>query len=63
MSDFKNKLDEAGGKIKEGVGEALNNERLADEGRADQTKAQAKDAVEGAKDKVLGALQDKDEER
>ncbi|MCQ9369856.1 CsbD family protein [Corynebacterium sp. 35RC1] len=69
MSDLNNKLEDLGGKAKESFGEATGNEKLADEGRADQTKADIKDAVanageklEQAKDKVLGAFQ-KDEEK
>ena len=69
MSDLNNKLEDLGGKVKESFGEATGNEKIADEGRADQTKADIKDAVsnageklEQAKDKVLGAFQ-KDEEK
>ncbi|MCQ9342231.1 CsbD family protein [Corynebacterium kozikiae] len=69
MSDLNNKLEDLGGKAKESFGEATGNEKIADEGRADQTKADIKDAVsnageklEQAKDKVLGAFQ-KDEEK
>lgn len=57
MSDFKNKLDDVVGQAKENVGEATGNEKLADEGRADQTKADIKDAVKETSDKVLGAFQ------
>ncbi|AKK02114.1 CsbD family protein [Corynebacterium epidermidicanis] len=64
MSDFENKVTDLGGKAKESVGEATGNEKLADEGRADQTKADIKDAAEKAKDavsdtadKVLGSFQ------
>lgn len=55
MSDFSNKAEDVGGKFKEGVGEATGNESLADEGRADQTKADIKDAVSNAGDKVKDA--------
>lgn len=55
MSDFSNKAEDVGGKFKEGVGEATGNESLADEGRADQTKADIKDAVSNAGEKVKDA--------
>lgn len=65
MGDFKNKAEELGGKAKEGLGKATGNDRLEDEGRADQTKADAKqaaneagDAVKDAGNKVLGSVQD-----
>ncbi|PRQ10301.1 CsbD family protein [Corynebacterium sp. 13CS0277] len=63
MSDIENKAEELGGKAKEAFGEATGNERVANEGRADQVKAEVKDALEdagdaikGAADKVLGAF-------
>lgn len=55
MGDFSNKAENVGGKIKEGTGEAVGNESLADEGRADQTKADIKEAVSNAGDKVKDA--------
>ncbi|SJM57391.1 hypothetical protein FM102_06545 [Corynebacterium glutamicum] len=55
MSDFSNKAEDLAGKAKEGFGEATDNESLADEGRADQTKADIKDAVENAGEKVKDA--------
>lgn len=55
MSDFSNKAEDMGGKFKEGLGEATGNESLADEGRADQTKADIKDAVSNAGEKVKDA--------
>lgn len=55
MSDFSNKAEDLAGKAKEGVGEAVGNESLADEGRADQAKADIKDAVENAGEKVKDA--------
>ncbi|MFK4761799.1 CsbD family protein [Microbacterium sp. ZW T5_45] len=48
--DIKNGAEKLGGKIKEGVGKATDNEELETEGRADQTKADAKEAVENVKD-------------
>ena len=55
MSDFSNKAEDVGGKFKEGVGEATGNESLADEGRADQAKADIKDAVSNVGEKVKDA--------
>ncbi len=67
MSDFSNKAEDVGGKFKEGVGEATGNESLADEGRADQAKADIKDAVSNAGEKgkdaankVLGSFKKDD---
>ncbi|OAN41361.1 CsbD family protein [Microbacterium sp. H83] len=48
--DIKNNAEKLGGKIKEGVGKATDNERLEAEGHADQTKASAKQAGENVKD-------------
>lgn len=69
VGDFGNKAEKFGGKVKETVGEAIGDERTADEGRADQTKADFKekvsdagDSVKHAADKVLGAFS-KDEKR
>lgn len=65
MSDFENKIEELGGKAKEAVGDATENEQLADEGRADQTKADVKQAISDAGDKIKGAADkafQKDEE-
>ncbi|MFD5829099.1 CsbD family protein [Lentzea sp. NPDC060358] len=57
LSDkFGNKAEELGGKAKEAAGEATGNERLADEGRADQAKAAVKDGVEKVKDAVGGVV-------
>ncbi|WJZ01414.1 CsbD family protein [Corynebacterium freiburgense] len=67
MGDLGSKAEKFGGKAKEAVGEAVGNESMADEGRADQTKADVKEtlsnageAVQNAKDKVLGAFQKDD---
>ena len=67
MGDLSNKAEGVGGKIKEGIGEASGNESLADEGRADQTKADIKEAISDAGDKikdgankVLGSFQKED---
>ncbi|MFH8882167.1 CsbD family protein [Streptomyces californicus] len=44
------KTEQAKGKIKEVAGRATGNERLTAEGRADQTKGDARQAKEKAKD-------------
>jgi len=48
--DFSDKIDKAAGKAKEATGEATGDEELADKGRGDQAKAEAKDAVKKAGD-------------
>jgi uncharacterized protein YjbJ (UPF0337 family) len=45
-----NKAEELGGKVKEGVGKATDDERLEAEGKADQTSANLKQAGEKVKD-------------
>ena len=45
-----NKSEELGGKVKEGVGKATDNERLEAEGKADQTSSNLKQAGEKVKD-------------
>lgn len=67
MSSFENKAKDLGGKAKEGLGKATDNERLEAEGKADQTKADIREAAEKAGDKVketgdkiLGSFQDDD---
>lgn len=69
MGDLENKGQEFGGKAKEAFGDATDNERLENEGKADQTKADFKDKLSDAgdavKDKaneVLGKFQDKKNE-
>lgn len=51
-TDEKNraKTEQAKGKVKEAAGHAVGNERLTAEGRADQTKGDARQAKEKAKD-------------
>jgi uncharacterized protein YjbJ (UPF0337 family) len=44
------KFDQIAGKIKQGVGEAVGNEKLANEGAADQVKGHAKEAWGNVKD-------------
>jgi uncharacterized protein YjbJ (UPF0337 family) len=45
-----NKAEEVGGKVKEGVGKATDDERLEAEGKADQTGSKLKQAGEDIKD-------------
>ena len=45
-----NKAQELKGKVKEGAGDATDNERLENEGRADQAKGNLKQAGEKVKD-------------
>ncbi|MEZ2121878.1 MULTISPECIES: CsbD family protein [unclassified Corynebacterium] len=52
---FESKANDLGGKIKEGVGEATDNENLANEGRADQVKSDIKEGVEKAEEVVRDA--------
>ncbi len=47
---IQNMAEKAGGKIKETVGKVTDNERLEAEGRADQAKADVKQAGEKVKD-------------
>ncbi|MBP3088504.1 CsbD family protein [Corynebacterium sp. sy017] len=63
MSDFENKVEDTLGKAKEGLGDVTGNDDLANEGKADQVKADAKEAlsnageaVKDAANKVLGAF-------
>jgi uncharacterized protein YjbJ (UPF0337 family) len=44
------KFDQVAGKIKQGVGEAIGNDRLANKGAADQVKGHAKEAWGNVKD-------------
>lgn len=46
----KNKSEELTGKVKQGIGDATDNERLVAEGKAQETAAQAKQAGEHVKD-------------
>lgn len=64
------KAEKLGGRIKEGVGKLTDNERLEAEGKADQTKADIKDAahevgenVKEAGDRVMGSVQDAKRDR
>jgi uncharacterized protein YjbJ (UPF0337 family) len=53
MSDTdkaKNKVEEVGGKVKEGVGKATGDQSLENQGKVDQTKGNLKQAGEKVKD-------------
>lgn len=49
-----NRAEHIGGKLKEGVGDLTDNERLQAEGKGDQLKADAKDVGEDIKDAFRG---------
>lgn len=49
-SNVGGKFDQLTGKVKQGVGEALGNEKLADEGAADEVKGHAKETWGNVKD-------------
>ncbi|WP_106815569.1 CsbD family protein [Microbacterium timonense] len=48
--DMKHNMEEMKGKVKEGVGDATDNERLQAEGMADQASAKVKKAGDDIKD-------------
>jgi len=48
----KNKAEEVGGKVKEGVGKATGDRSLENQGKVDQTKGNLKQAGEKVKDAV-----------
>ncbi|MEC3980165.1 CsbD family protein [Amycolatopsis sp. H20-H5] len=54
----KDKAQQAAGTAKEKLGEATNNEDLANSGRADQTKGEVKEAGHDLRDKAEGGVQD-----
>jgi uncharacterized protein YjbJ (UPF0337 family) len=47
-------LEQAKGKVKEGVGKALGDKKTESEGRADQVKGKIQNAVGGIKDTLRG---------
>lgn len=55
---FEGELDEAKGKIKQGLGETFNDQSLANSGAADQVKGHAKEAWGDTKDAVHNATHD-----
>ncbi|CAI36748.1 CsbD family protein [Corynebacterium jeikeium] len=56
IDDLKNKAEGVAGQAKEAAGEATNNDDLANEGRADQTKSDIKDKANELKDKASDAV-------
>ncbi|HWJ04544.1 MAG TPA: CsbD family protein [Steroidobacteraceae bacterium] len=50
-----------GGKVKEGVGKLVGDEKLRREGQVDQVKGRAQNAIGGIKDKARDTLDRKDE--
>jgi uncharacterized protein YjbJ (UPF0337 family) len=52
-----------GGKLKEGAGKALGDEKLRREGQADQVKGRAENAIGGIKDKAREELDKQDRNR
>lgn len=56
--DIKNKAQETKGKIKEGIGDATDNERLEAEGKMDQAKANVKQGIEDVKEAAAGTFND-----
>jgi uncharacterized protein YjbJ (UPF0337 family) len=48
----KNKAEEVGGKVKEGVGKATGDRSLENQGKVDQTKGNLKQAGEKVKDAI-----------
>ncbi|HET9125306.1 MAG TPA: CsbD family protein [Solirubrobacteraceae bacterium] len=54
-------IDEAKGRVKEAAGSLTGDKSLKNDGRADQTRASAKDTVDSVADKAKGLLDgDKD---
>jgi len=50
LDKAKNKVDDLGGQAKEGIGHATGDDSTKNEGKADQVKANLKDAGEKVKD-------------
>jgi uncharacterized protein YjbJ (UPF0337 family) len=51
-------LDQAKGKVKEGVGNLTGDQKLKGEGKADQVAGKVENAVGSAKDKIRETLKD-----
>lgn len=51
---IENNTEETKGNVKQGLGEATDNDRLQNEGRADEAKGKVKNAVEDVKDAFKG---------
>ena len=56
--ELKGKLNQAKGNIKQGVGHATGNERLHDEGVADEAAGEAQEGIGTVKRKVGDAVKD-----
>jgi uncharacterized protein YjbJ (UPF0337 family) len=54
----KDKAEQATGEVKEGLGEATDNEDLENAGKRDQVSGEAKEAGHDVRDKAAGALKD-----
>ena len=48
------KTDKAKGKMKQAVGDLIDDEKLKREGKIDETAGKSKDAIDKAKDKLKG---------
>lgn len=58
MDKAKNAAQEAGGKVKESVGDATDNPNMQAEGKADQVEANIKDAADKARESASDAVRD-----
>lgn len=56
--EAKGKLDQVKGKVKQGIGRAAGDDRLHDEGVADEASGHVREGVGKAKDKVGNAVKD-----
>jgi uncharacterized protein YjbJ (UPF0337 family) len=56
--ELKGKMDQAKGKVKQGAGDVTGNERLRDEGAADEVKGEAREGFGRGKRKVGEAIED-----
>ena len=56
--ELEGKAEQVKGKIKQGVGDLTDNERLHDEGVADEAAGEAQDTLERARRKVGEAVED-----
>jgi len=56
--EVKGKVEQVVGHVKESVGNATNDERLADEGRADQLRGDVREGVDHARRKVGEVIED-----
>jgi uncharacterized protein YjbJ (UPF0337 family) len=52
------KFDQAKGKLKQGIGKATGDQRLHDDGVADEASGEVQEGVGKVKDKVGGAVKD-----